>query len=344
MIRKIHVNALTGGYSVPSARFRVRQLIPYLEALNIEVCEYPSIFGQYPPKQLVRRPLWFTGAIIERSARSILIRNQNRPTILQRPFISSMSSSEWLLKNYFFDVDDAIWFQFDGSSDTIARNSAAVVCGNDYIYEHYVGINSNCILIPTCVDINKWKKIGKLADNENDTFVIGWSGTSPGLKYLYSIENELLAVLNKIPNSRLVVTCNIPPSFRGISSDQYKYIPWSPANEVSTIQSFNVGLMPLFNTDFEKGKCSYKLLLYSSVGIPALGSAVGMNIPLSEQGGCITAQNNSDWFDILCELHSNRDLSRRIGERGRACVEKFYSCEIGALQWSKLIREFGSAG
>lgn len=332
---RTHIAALTGGEKVPSARFRVRQLIPYFRAIGRELREFPCLVGRYPPRSAVARPLWFAAAVAERSAAALIARRvSTEPVILQRPLISSIRSVEWLLKDFIFDVDDAIWLQFGGASDAIARRAKAVVCGNECIRDHYSRINERCAVIPTCVDLKRWTP---RPASDGRGFNIGWSGTAGGLKYLYAIEQELAGVLADLPEARLTVSSNAPPQFAHIAPEKVNYIPWTETNEVAVIQSFDVGVMPLSDSPWERGKCSYKLLLYSAAGIPAVGSSVGMNDALASQGGCLTVKQPGGWSEVLRALAADPGLRRRIGAQGRACIEARYSCEFAALAWRDLL-------
>jgi glycosyltransferase involved in cell wall biosynthesis len=332
---KSGIRAITGGRNVPSARFRIRQLKPYFEMKGIELREYCSITGQYPPKNKFLRTTWIMTSLFESALKTIVMKSSKDPLILQRPFISSTYTIEWLLKNYILDVDDPIWLQFNGRSDIIAKRALAIVCGNEYLFNHYKYINENCFIIPTCVDIKRWCPSLKIPGN---VFNVGWSGTSPGLKYLYTIEDQLHDFLEKCPEAILTISCDKPPVFKSLPLNRVIYKPWTPLNEVSVIQSFDVGIMPLNNSLYSRGKCSYKLLLYSAVAIPSLGSPVGMNESLASQGGCILVGDDSEWAQALLALAKNKEQSKKIGLEGRRCIELNYSCEIAVDKWVNIFK------
>jgi glycosyltransferase involved in cell wall biosynthesis len=120
-----------------------------------------------------------------------------------------------------------------------------------------------------------------------------------------------------------------------------EYIPWSPANEVETIQGMTVGLMPIDDTLWSRGKCSYKMLLYMSCGIPVVVSPYGMNAEVLAKGsvGCAAA-SQSDWADTLLLLLGNREMGAEMGREGRRVVEASYSLRTLASRMAAYLLGF----
>ncbi|MEJ7712383.1 MAG: hypothetical protein WKF84_21640 [Pyrinomonadaceae bacterium] len=94
------------------------------------------------------------------------------------------------------------------------------------------------------------------------------------MKYVYAVEEPLADFLAERPDSELLIVCDRPPSFKRIPSQSWRYVPWSPANEVDLVREMDVGLMPLADTEWERGKCAFKMLSYMAVGRPVVVSPV----------------------------------------------------------------------
>ncbi len=320
------VCALTQGKNVPSARFRVRQYIRKLEKFNIDVDEIPSKYNAYPPMSKVSRPMWGIKTISNRSIDVIKSRRYDI-TWIQKPFVSKYVTLEkFTNKARLLDVDDAIWTTNYSLVKKLGSNVDCIICGNNFIANEYEKYNKNIEIVPTGVDIKKFKPIDKCFTDE---IIIGWSGSSSGLKYVYSIEKYLNYIVLKHKNVKIRIVSDRQPRFNFIQPDKVEYIKWSPENEVSTIQSMDIGIMPLNDTIFERGKCSYKMLLYMSCSIPVVVSPVGMNEDVFNLGEIgYMAKSEEEWISSIENLIIDIDKRRNMGRKGRIVVEENYSNDI----------------
>jgi glycosyltransferase involved in cell wall biosynthesis len=220
------------------------------------------------------------------------------------------------------DVDDAIWLHRGGKfAEQLARRCAGVICGNAFLAEQFGRWNQNVSIIPTAVDTDRYTPAAPV--NEP---VIGWSGTSGGFKYLYGIESALLTVLQKIPTATLRIIADSMPSFRLIPSDRIEFIRWSADNEVQSLQGISIGIMPLEDSLWARGKCSFKMLTYMACGIPVVVSPIGMNAELLSYRECgLGPKTTEEWIDSLLELCDNIGERIRLGRNGRQAVLDKYS-------------------
>jgi len=321
----LRVAAFTGGKSVPSARFRIRQYIPPLNNYGIIVTEHFSSAGAYPPSNKYLRPLWGIanlGEALTRIAKSYLY----DVTLLQREFFSTFVTFEPLTKApRILDVDDAIWLHKRGNfAEHLAGISDEIICGNNFLADHFSRWNNNVVVLPTAVDSNRYLP---LPENIRHNFkIIGWSGTSSGFKYLYAIEKGLGVFLRANPNVTLRIVSDVMPKFNDIPPDRIEFIRWNPEAEVRAIQEMTVGIMPLADTLWERGKCSYKMLLYMSCGIPVIVSPVGMNKEILSYGEVgLSPSTVDDWIDAMSYILSNKDKALEMGLKGRTIVLERYS-------------------
>lgn len=359
----IKVAALTSGQLVPSARFRVRQHIQQLADLGVEVHEYiPKIdknkfipqFAQGIKYQKPIRAMMFGAKLFSRGP-GILGSWSSQVTWVQRELIPGRCTLEPLLKKpLVFDVDDAIWLasasdyssqrayasRVLSSIQSIAKCADIIIAGNHYLADWFANYGAEVRIIPTAIDIERFRP--KLTPSEQNypRFVIGWTGSAGNLRYLQVLEPPLKQFMNRFPNSELLVVADQPPSFSSLPSERVRYVPWSPQTEVTAVQQMDIGLMPLPNNEWTKGKCSFKMLQYMACAIPVVVSPVGMNLEvlgLGEVG--LSANNTSEWYDALVYLYKNRTLGHNYGKNGRIVVEDNFSQKVIIQKIAKVFRD-----
>ena len=193
-------------------------------------------------------------------------------------------------------------------------------------------------IVPTAVDIEHYLPKSKPLNGNN--FVVGWIGTWGNLKYLDMIEEALGYFLKQKKDAELLIISDRSPRLSKVNTSQVRYIPWSVQNEVKNIQEMNVGLMPLSDDEWTRGKCSLKMLQYMACGVPVIVSPVGMNkdvLSIDEVG--LPAATKTEWFDALKFYYSEREDARRLGKNGRAVVEKYYSRQVISKKLASIFRE-----
>lgn len=339
--KKLQVAGLTQGISVPSTRFRLLQHLDLLADQGVTVTHLPARFGAYPPAGLMARLGWFPSALGDAFKRSYQA-NTADVCFLQRELVSTLRTGEPLLRRpIVFDVDDAIFLHPRGrQSDATARQATLVICGNRFLAEHY-GQFAQVIVLPTAVDTERFHPL----PCEIDPPVIGWSGSSANLPYLYQIEDALHSALQLLPSVQLHVVCDSPPVFRSLPSERVRFIRWHPDVEVAALQRFNVGLMPLPDTPWSRGKCSFKMLTYMAVGIPVIVSPVGMNVEVLGHGNCGFAAVTKDaWVGAICQLIKDRSLAGVMGKTGRSITESVYAKKCIGLKLARALLEASSSG
>jgi len=333
----MRVAALTGGNNIPSARFRIRQLIEPLAERLVDIVEFPAVFGAFPPELRYLRPFWFTATLLER-ALALLHANRYDKVIFQRELISTIPTVERLVrKSAILDVDDAIWLYRNGvAAANVSAAADLIVCGNNFIAEHFSKYRKPVVIIPTGVDIQRFRPLN---NNNKSRKVIGWSGTSDGFRFFVeNIESGIARLLNRYPDWLFRVVSDRPPLFKLINPAQLEYIQWSEQNEADSIASMDIGIMPLENTDWCKGKCSYKMLLYMSCGVPVVVSKIGMNREILDYAPVgIGIQENGDWYEALETIILDEKCGRFFGDNGRLVVEKYFSTSIVAHQWANIL-------
>ncbi len=338
-MRSIKVAAYTKGLNTPSARYRIRQLIPYLEKNGIEVREYPALFSSYPRSRKLLLPVMGLAAL---AARIPDVVNGYRCDIslLQREMLSTITTLEPLLKRpIVLDVDDAIFLRRGGkAARRLASLVSHVICGNDYVADYFSQWNPSVSIIPTAVDIQRYVPAID-PNNKKGKKVIGWIGTKGNFKYLHEIVPALEKIVSLQPEIRLKIIADQRPDFSGKLAHHLDYVPWHPDHDVTEIQSMSVGIMPLSDGDWERGKCSFKMLQYMSCGVPVVVSPVGMNsqvLALGEAG--VGAVTEKEWIDGILQIINNADQTRAMGDIGRKIVEEHFCIEKTTRKVSKVLK------
>jgi glycosyltransferase involved in cell wall biosynthesis len=328
----IRILALTQGLKNPAARFRLRQYIENFASHRIFVKECYTRGGGTPPSQSsLSRMAWAAGNIGERLPQ-VMSAIFYDAVFLQRPLISKyMTYERFLPQPLFFDVDDAIWLgnakkqcaSRERMIERISQRANIVFCGNSFIKSWFEQRSSGrTLLLPTAVDISRF--VPRSSSPKLDRIV--WSGTSSGFDFLYSIQEPIRAVLEKYPNFRLRVVSDRPPAFNQLSDQQVEFMYWTEDSEVTSINDCRIGLMPLFDSEWCRGKCSYKMLLYMACGLPSVVSDIGMNSEILSLGdigyGC---RNEKQWYDSISALIENESVAVKKGHTAREVVIRYYS-------------------
>ena len=335
----IKVAALTGGKNVPSARFRVRQLIPALRESGVHMHEFIPRVSKYPPATKWLRTLW-GGAAIAARVPDVLATHRYDVVFLQRELVSTFLTLEPLSKHpRVLDVDDAIFLHRGGRfAERLARRCDLIVCGNDYLGDIFSQWNKNVRIIPTAVDTQRY--VPKMTRGNRDCNVIGWIGTSGNFKYLYQIEPALSEVLKECPDVILRIIADAKPTFRRIQERRIDFIRWSPENEVKGIQGMSIGIMPLEDSAWARGKCSFKMLQYMACGLPVVVSPVGMNSHVLSMGSAgLGASTQEEWVEALVGLLGDEKKGASMGINGRSIVEKNFSIQVVAPCLGACLRE-----
>jgi glycosyltransferase involved in cell wall biosynthesis len=339
----IRVAAFTGGGDVPGARFRVRQYIKALAALDIVVEEMPCRFGKYPPANRLIRPLWLVAALCEQASNLTRL-GEYDVVLLQREVVSKLVTIErGIERNALLDVDDAIdLFRKGHVARELAKRASVVVCGNAYLAEKFSAWNSRIEIIPTAVDTERYRPLDE--PRENEDLIIGWIGTSSNLRELMRVEAPLGKVLSMFPRAKLRVISNNAPKFRLLKAEQFEFVPWREASEVGDIQGMDIGIMPLQDSDWARGKCAFKMIQYMACGLPSVVSAVGMNSEVARMGDFSFAVRGADgWIDALMHLLRDADRRRLMGRAARRVAENSFSVRTLAPRLGAVIREVSDA-
>ncbi|MBN1526113.1 MAG: glycosyltransferase [Candidatus Omnitrophica bacterium] len=242
-------------------------------------------------------------------------------------------------KKVIFDFDDAIYLPPEGSAkimsmmkcpwktDFIIKHSSLVIAGNEFLRDHARLLNKNVSIIPTCIDTDKYNGPGPAKGGKDDV-VIGWIGSHTTRVYLKNLERAFLSLLDKYKDLKI---CLVGSRSDGISHERIIIREWSLDTERDDIRSFDIGIMPMPDTDWTKGKCGFKAILYMTCGLPVVASPVGTNLDIIDDGiNGFLAGSVEEWIRKLSMLVEDPALRDAMGRKGREKALKEYSLASNA--------------
>jgi glycosyltransferase involved in cell wall biosynthesis len=247
-----------------------------------------------------------------------------------------------------FDFDDAIWapgpdinngvfthLHFFGKTSTICRIAAACTVGNAYLASYARQRNPRTVIVPTSIELDDYPLIPEPGSVE--PFVVCWTGSASTLAHFEHAREALEKVALQIPLAVKII-CSEPPKVP-IAGAQMRFVRWTAENEAQEVGDSNVGIMPLPDNEFTRGKCGLKALQYMATGRPAVVSPVGVNTEIVRHGeNGFLASTTDDFVGALLQLAASEPLRRRLGAAGRKTVEESFSAEVAAAKFAEVVR------
>ncbi|QWV94803.1 glycosyltransferase [Geomonas oryzisoli] len=336
-----------------SSRLRTYQFLPHLERAGCEVTVSPLFGKEYLAAMYAgRKPRAFYLALrayLQRLKVTLATRRYDLVWIQKEafPFLPPVLERILVAQGipYAVDLDDAIAHVYDqhrlfpvraalgGKIPTVMANAALVIAGNAYLAEQAQRSGArNISVIPTVVDLHRYPLLDA-APRGSKEIRIGWIGTPFTSKYLDLVHPALRDLARTTPLR--LVTVGGAPSFDDVPTE---FIPWSETTEVDALRSFDLGIMPLPDTPFERGKCGYKLIQCLALAKPVIASPVGVNIELLTENRCgLLAHSDAEWTAAIGALLSS-ELRREMGHAGRAAVEAKYSLQSVGDELAETLR------
>lgn len=252
-----------------------------------------------------------------------------------------------------YDFDDAIWlgdtseanslirrFKRPNKVDAIVARATTTTVANDFLAEYARRHSPHVEVIPTTIDIDRYRP---QAREENSVVRLGWSGSPTTSKHLRVIEGALRRILAELP-IELVVMGDPAFELRGAGT-RLKVLPWRKEHEIEVLSSFDIGLMPLPDDEWSRGKAGFKALLYMSLGIPAIVSPVGVNREIVRDGeNGLTASTEDEWVAAVVRLVEDVQLRRSLGQQGRETVVERYSGQRWAPRFLEILESAAETG
>ena len=342
------------GNLAASTRQRFEQYRPYLEDAGFELVQYPLLGNDYL-KNLYSDGGKKRGNITSSYLKRFrwLLSKPNVDLIWLHcelfPFLPGLAERLSTIpgKPIVFDFDDAIFHNYDMNPSWQVRNflgsklhttiGAADIsfCGNEYLANYARPLCSKTEIVPTVLDTKIFCQ--DLSERPADSpLKIGWIG-SPStwneyvnnslnmFKHLAASEGAKISIMGADKNAEM--------------HHLLEFVDWSEAGEVPFLQALDIGIMPLTDTPWARGKCGYKLIQYMACGIPVVASPVGVNCEIVEHGvNGFLAETNDEWRSAIRTLLRDPDLRRQMGAAGRKKVEEQFSLKVWGPRVVKMLQ------
>jgi len=250
-----------------------------------------------------------------------------------------------------YDFDDAVMYRSSGSKSPYSfsrrlrfaymiKRVDDVIAGNEFLKSEALRYNDRVTVVPTSVDLSGYPVKGD--GGSGGSITIGWLGSGSTLKYLKPLVPALEKIYRRYPNVQLKIVCD--QFLDGLNLPVIKK-QWSSEEEVSDLMSFDIGVMPLLDDLWSRGKCGLKILQYYGVGVPVICTPVGVNREIVKDGiSGFWAEDEDQWEEKLLTLIREEGLRREMGLRGRLIVKEGYSLEANAPRLLTVIKEVVEKG
>ncbi|MGI8733559.1 MAG: glycosyltransferase family 4 protein [Pyrinomonadaceae bacterium] len=338
----------------PGQRFRLEQWEPYLRNLGVEITyepfEDPELSATpHKPGKVTRKMRLIARAVGRRASLLRKLRNYDAVYVFREAALFGPPIFERLGHRsgvpLIFDFDDAVfvpyvspsngylsYLKFPAKTKTICRLATHVIAGNPYLADYARQTNDNVSIVPTTIDTEKYEVVPR---KDNSVPVIGWSGSFSTVQHLDSLARALRRLAQK-ENFRLLV---IGTSVYKIDGVDVEALPWRSATEVSDLRQIDIGIMPLPDEAWSRGKCGLKALQYMALGIPTVCSPVGVNSEIIQDSvNGFLAATEDEWVTKLSQLLHDAKLRARLGAAGRETVEAKYSAAVQAPRVYEILR------
>lgn len=357
-MRRVRVLALS---PVPEegagCRFRISQYVPRLQAEGFDITINPFFTREffrlvYRPGHYARKTALFLQRSLDRLASLVGEASYDLLFVYREAFPIGPPLVERLLARrgrppMVYDFDDAVFLPNTSSANrvisflkyprkvgTIVEKSATVIAGNDYLARYARRHNANVTVIPTCVDTDQFAP--RVGGPNGGALVVGWIGSPTTTRYLETLGPVLSRAHRARPFELRVAGAGRDLSFNGVRVSNVK---WSLDTEVALFNTCDVGVYPLTEDEWTKGKCGFKAIQFMACGVPVVASAVGVNREIIQDGvNGFLAAADKEWVEKLTRLADDAALRRRMGEAGRQTVLERYSLNVNAPRMAAALR------
>ncbi len=358
MIRALTLVSKAQGIS-PGQRFRLEQWAPHLRArhgidLDFVPFESPALSRTlYQPGRYAAKAALVLKDSLRRFAHVLRARRYDVVVLFREAGLVGPPVHEALLTRLgvplVLDFDDAIWrlsgggvngvfsrLRFPGKTARLCSGAATVSVGNAYLADYARRFNSDVHVVPTTIELADYP--AQEEPPAEAPFTVVWTGSHSTLAHLEGARAALEALARR-RKLRLRIICDRPPA-RPFSGVDTEFVPWSAQAESSQVAAGHVGIMPLPDDEFARGKCALKALQCMAVGRPVVVSPVGANRDVVRPGeNGYWAATDEEWVQALDGLAASREERARLGAAARLTVERGYSAVHGAALFAAAVRQ-----
>ena len=340
-----------------SSRLRSIQYEPFFSQADIQMTTLP-LFSNDDLAGRYRNGTYKIGRLISRYfSRAIsLLKAKSDCLWIEKELIPWAPAwfEKFLLKGRptVIDFDDAIFHNYDEHRigivrslygrkiDRLMKKASLVIAGNDYLADRARSAGcQNVKIVPTVIDLDRYP----LSDgshrqtdrSDKQQTIVGWIGSPYTTRYLPLLQQPL-AELSKSHPIQFRVIGGRKIDFPGVD---VKQLDWKEDQEVSMLMDCDMGVMPLPDSPFERGKCGYKLIQYMACGKPVVASPIGVNTQIVTPENGFLCETEEQWLEALRKLITDKALRNKMGEAGRQLVEEKYCVQQTAGQVIEYLKD-----
>lgn len=320
-----------------STRYRLLQYCPGLAARDIHLDVYSLLDDKYLSRKFAGGRLPLISMLRSGFCRvgNLLAQRKYDCAIIHCelfPLLPGGVESRLLRIPYIYDFDDAFYMKYKSNRfralpsllhdkfDTVIRCATAVTAGSKVLAKYAESLNSSTTLLPTVVDTAHYQHEPK---KDRELFTVGWIGSPSTSIYIKQLV-EPLSHLGKESPVRLII---IGGKTLSIPNVDVVEMPWHEDSEISYINTFDVGVMPLPDDDWSRGKCAFKIIQYMACGVPVIASPVGANLDVLNKSCGSFANGSEQWLQALRYMRDNPEKREAMGRFGRERIESDFSLQ-----------------
>ena len=323
-----------------SSRVRVYDYLPHLQRMGFEcrVLPLPQRLTLATKVHYLLKALW-----LARWSQVVVLQK----LVLREAFVDAIKKTN---PKIVFDFDDALWAVPDSlQQDSFAQvrhqiqeqrlryiftHACCVIAGSNYLADRATKFAPWVEVIPSSVDLERYPPKNEWSESP---VVLGWIGSAENLVDFAPILPALRELVRRTEKVYVKVVSARPPSWDGIP---LSFENWKLGCDATFLHSFEIGLMPLNDSERSRGRCAFKAVQYMAVGLPVVASPVGAAAEVIVHGETgFLAASIEEWIDCLSRLARDKALRIRLGKAGRSRVERLFSIQANAPKLASILRE-----
>ena len=339
-----------------SSRMRMLQYLPWFQEAGLDVT-VQALLGDNQLQARYGRGKYGSRALLDAYAqrlKALLGRHSFDVLWIEKEALQwwPLWTEQALLRGvpYVLDYDDAVFHSYDMHTNALVRHffgrrldglmagAHLVVVGNEYLAQRARSAGAPWVeVVPTVVDLERYPASGAAKSSASDGLPrVVWIGSPSTVRYLQLIA----ATLQTLARRRPFILRVIGGGAVDIPGLRIEVVDWSEATEVKALQSADVGVMPLEDTPWERGKCGYKLIQYMACGLPVIGSAVSANNDIIVHGQTgMLVRSVDNWLESLEALLADAALRQQMGQAGRVRAESLYCLQQTGPKLAGLLKK-----
>lgn len=341
----------------PNQRYRFEQWAPRLRRdhgieLDLLPFESPELCRiLYEPGRYLTKGLLVARDFLRRSQALVRARRYDAVLVVREAALLGPAIYErliaWTGTPLIFDFDDAIWapgpdisngvfrhLRFFGKTSSLCRMAAACTVGNAYLAAYARARNPRTFIVPSSIELGEYPLIPEPPSQE--PFVVCWTGSASTLAHFETARPALEQLALQL-RLAVKIICNEPPKVP-IAGAEMRFVRWTAEREAEDVADCHVGIMPLPDNEFTRGKCALKALQYMATGRPVVVSPVGVNKDIVQEGeNGFLASSTDEFVEALMRLAGSSELRQQMGAAGRKTVERSYSAEVAAAKFAEVV-------